>query len=182
MLSLRSRRRFNRRTVRDRCQRGDVFRAARAIDRARGDLRPGDDDRRRPVQQGRVLRRRGVGRRVEDRERRRVVAAGVRHPGLVLDRLGHPRPASTRTSSGSAPASAIAALRRATATASTRATTAAARGRTSGSRTPSTSAASSSTRRTATRCTSRRRGRSGRPAAIAGSTRRPTAARPGTRC
>ena len=136
--------------------------------------------RRRPDRQEALVPGRGLGRRVEDRERGHHLDARLRRRGVLLDRLRRRSTRGTRTSSGSAPARTTRSAASATATASTRARTAARAGRTWASRPPSTSGRSSSTRRTRTSSTSRPRARSGRPAATAASTRRRTAARRGT--
>ena len=68
-----------------------------------------------------VVRRRRLGRRLEDRERRPDLEADLRLPRLLFHRLYHPRSPAIRKPSGWARARTSAAATSATATASTRA-------------------------------------------------------------
>ena len=72
-----------------------------------------------PTQARPLLRRRRLGRRLEDHQRRHHLDAGLRRRRLVLHRLRRPRSRRTRKSSGSAPARTTASAASATATAST---------------------------------------------------------------
>ena len=60
--------------------------------RPRADVRPDQRYRHPPPEPEDLVRRRGLRRRLEDRERRPELEADLRRPGLLFHRLCHPRP------------------------------------------------------------------------------------------
>ena len=128
------------------------------------------------------LRGDGDRRRLEDRERRRHLEAGLRPGDVDVDRRRDRRAVRIRTSSGSAPARPTSSAARRPALASTSRPTPARPGSTWDWPARTRFRASSSTRRTPTSCTWRHRATSGRTTRSAASTRPPTAARRGRRC
>ena len=142
-------------------------------------VRPHRRRGRRPDRQEALVPGRGLGRRLEDRERRHHLDARLRRRGVLLDRLRRDRPEEPERRLGRHRREQLAAQRR------LRRRRLQERGRRQELEEHGAQDLRAHrqdphrTRRTRTSSTSRRRARSGRPAASAASTRRPTAARPG---